>query len=135
MSAAALRDTNESSNKSLAEAELAKLAPPPVVFPKSITNCQNVAIACRDCSIKFWFTSNEQEFYIREIKHEDGTGPHFPVRCSQCRHKKKLRNDDVSALQVEVDDTSTVTIVKGTIVPVRLDQNPGSVSGMSNGKP
>ena len=103
--AAAPRAKKDDISKALIEDSLAILPPPPATFPKLISECQDCAIDCRDCDLKFLFSTSEQEFYIKEIKTEDGTGPHFPVRCSKCRYNKKLRNGDITALPLEIDES------------------------------
>lgn len=85
--------------------DLAKLPPPPATFPKSISECHDYAINCRDCGLKFLFSTNEQDYYIKQIKSEDGTGPHFPVRCSKCRYNKKLRNGDFTVMSLVIDES------------------------------
>lgn len=45
-------------------------------------------IVCKDCGKEFIFTVGEQEFY------EEKGFTNDPVRCKECRDKKKARNLD-----------------------------------------
>ena len=89
----------------MSESDLAKLPPPPATFPKSLSECQDYAIDCRDYDLKLLFTTTEQEYYIKQIKSEDGFGPHFPVRCSKCRYNKKLRCGDITTMPLTIDES------------------------------
>ena len=69
--------------------DLAKLPSPPASFPLKAEDAYAVVIACKDCPEKFSFSVSEQESYIKIMPL-----PNFPVRCSDCRYVKKMRNND-----------------------------------------
>lgn len=47
---------------------------------------QDIKIVCKDCGNEFTFTAREQEFYKEK-------GFSNPVRCKECREKRKaLKN-------------------------------------------
>ena len=44
---------------------------------------QDKIIVCKDCGKEFTFTAGEQEFYAEK-------GFNEPVRCKECRAKRKI---------------------------------------------
>jgi hypothetical protein len=50
-------------------------------FDKSLT--------CKDCKVEFVFEAGEQRFYEQR-------GYSIPIRCPDCRKKKKLERDNAS---------------------------------------
>lgn len=48
---------------------------------------QDKSITCRDCGTEFVFSVAEQEFYAEKGFEND------PVRCKECRIRKKNRNN------------------------------------------
>jgi hypothetical protein len=69
-------------------------------FPKTPEDCSDCVIDCLDCPQKFLFSAGNQRFYLKNIISQDGTGPHFPVRCDPCRRIKKQR---LAAMPLAVD--------------------------------
>lgn len=47
---------------------------------------QDIKIVCKDCGKEFTFTAGEQEFYNEK-------GFSNPVRCKECREKRKAEKN------------------------------------------
>lgn len=60
---------------------------------------ENITITCRDCGNDFEFTGGEQSFY-------EERGFALPIRCKECRAKKKakLACDKGTAMHAHIEE-------------------------------